>query len=40
MRSLGRASEAYELLDQAAVLVIRHIGGVQRRTQARANDER
>lgn len=36
LRSLGRESEAYELLDQAAVLTIRHVGGVRQRKRDRA----
>lgn len=36
LREQGRDTEAYELLDRAALLIIRHVGGVQRRTRTRA----
>jgi len=39
LRAQGRETEAFELLDRAAVLAIRHIGGVQRRTKARTETD-
>jgi transcriptional regulator with XRE-family HTH domain len=36
LRTLGRDAEAYDLLDRAALLIIRHVGGAQRRARDRA----
>lgn len=39
LRSLGRDAEAYELLDRASLLIIRHAGGARRRVRERVDLE-